>query len=271
MIPIHVIGLLYAFFYLKEVKKPKEIENAAYDNQAMTVEVTDISKNSSHLEETPQTSLSSHKNACVEFFDPQLAIYCIKSFIKKRENGLRQIIILFMLMHFVTYGVSGGEAQNLFLYVRSKLEWDVDKYVYHNVFTIISGLIGTSFAVGVLSKLFKVADIFLVILSTIMSIICRVVYILANKTIIFFIGTAIDFTYAVKGIAVRSIISKIVPSDDLSTMFAIMGLFEALSGFVFPYIYPTYYQFLLKSKSHDLSEIYMLSGILFIITAIVYL
>lgn len=260
MIPVHVFGFLYAIIYLKEVKKSPE--NAAYDNPAMELEMTAIND---------EKEITKRNNAVMEFFDPQHAKKCVTSLLKKREHQLRRILILFMVMHMLCNGISQGEAQNLFLYVRSKLSWDVDTYVYHNVFTAICGLIGTSLSVGLLSKLLKVNDIFLVLISTFLSIICRGVYVGATTTSQFFTGTATDFTFSIKFLAVRSIISKIVPSDDLSTMFAIMGLFEALAGFIFPFIYPTFYQFLLKNPHHDVSEMFLLSGVLFIVAFLVYL
>jgi Major Facilitator Superfamily len=271
MIPVHVFGFLYAIFYLKEVKIQEK--TAAYDNPAMTEETLN-SNNVSTLEIDSQDVKKSERkilNAIAEFFDPQLAIKCISSLLKKRENELRRILIIFMVLHMLSNGVSQGEAQNLFLYVRAKLSWDVSTYVYHNVFTAICGLIGTSFAVGLLSKILKVADIYLVLMSTLLSIICRGIYFGASKTSIFFSGTAVDFTFSVKFLAVRSLISKIVPSDDLSTMFAVMGLFEALAGFVFPIIYPMYYQFLLKTPEHDIAEMFLMSNCFLIIGFFVYM
>jgi hypothetical protein len=274
MVPVHIIGFFYAIFFLKEVKvvkkEEKEKENAAYDNPAMTMEMPSSEENAQSVEQAATEAVVKSKNAFLEFFDPQLALYCVRSFFKKRENGLRTIIILFMLMHFLMNGITSGETQNLLLYVREKLGWDVDNYVYHNVFTIVAGLIGTSVAVGVLSKLLQVADIFLVLLSTAFSIICRGVYVVASTTAMFFTGTAFDFMYSVKALGVRSIISKIVPTADLSTMFAIMGLFEALAGFFFPYIYPTLYLFLLNDPKHDVSEMFLLSGALFAFALMVY-
>jgi PCFT/HCP family folate transporter-like MFS transporter 1/3 len=261
MIPVYIFGFFYAIFYLKEVKIPqKSLENAAYDNQAMAIEATENLK----IQEKS-------KNPILEFFDPQHAIKCITSLIKKRDHNLRRILILLMLMHMLCNGISQGEAQNNFLYVRSKLSWDADTFVYFNVFNAIAGLIGTGFAVGVLSKLFKLKDIFLVLFSTFLSIVSFGVLTVASNTFEFFAGAAIDFSLSVKFLAVRSIISKVVPADDLSTMFAVMGLFEALAGFVFPYIYPTFYEFLLSSPGHDISEIFMLSGILMVVVFSVYL
>lgn len=267
MIPIHIIGLLYAFFFLKEVKQEKA-EDAAYDNPAMDIELPN--KNNDAILQIDEQTVKETKNFCLEFFDPLLAIQCLKSFLKKREYGVRSIIILLMAMHFITNGVANGETQNIFLYQRAKFNWDIDLHTYHNVFSIVLGLVGTLLMIGVLSKFLKVSDIVLALISTGLTFASRVAYSIVKSTEGFFAGTAIDFTFSVKFLAVRSIVSKIVPTEDLSTMFAIMGLFEALAGVFFPYIYPSYYSFLLSDPSRDISEMFMLSAGLILISFITY-
>lgn len=265
MIPIHIIGILYIIIYLKEVA-PKPTEETAYDNPALETDISPSNQSTLQIEETVKET----RNACLEFFDPRLAHQCVKSLIKKRDYGVRSIICLFMAMHFVLNGVTQGETQNLFLYQRVKLHWDIDTLVYHNVFNIVMGLIGTLVMVGVLSKFLKITDIWLTLISTFLTIVSRVIYSIVTTTVGFFIGTAVDFTAGVKALGVRAIISKIVPSEDLSTMFALMGLFEALSVMVFSYIYPTYYQFLLSRSNRDISEMFHLSAGLVLIAFIVY-
>lgn len=158
----------------------------------------------------------------------------------------------------------------MFLYQRAKLGWDISKTTYHNVFSIVMGLIGTLLMIGLLSKLFKIPDIILTMISTVLTIISRSIYRFATTTVEFFVGTGVDFCFSVKFLGVRSIISKLVPSEDLSTMFAIMGLFEALAALVFSYIYPTIYQYLIENKNRDISEIFSLSIALLLISFIVY-
>lgn len=265
MIPVHIIGILYVLIYLKEVA-PKPTEEAAYDNPALETDVSPSNQSTLQIEEAVKES----RNACLEFFDPRLAHQCIKSLVKKRDYGVRSIICLLMAMHFVLNGVTQGESQNLFLYQRVKLRWDIDTLVYHNVFSIVMGLIGTLVMVGLLSKFFKIPDIFLTLISTFLTIVSRIIYSIVTTTVGFFTGTAVDFTAGVKALGVRAIISKIVPSEDLSTMFALMGLFEALSVMVFSYIYPTYYQYLFSHSNRDISEMFHLSAEFVIIAFIVY-
>lgn len=264
MIPVHIIGLLYTIIFLKEVKQEKK-DDGAYDNPALETE----NGNMAALE-IQEPLPEKTRNACLEFFDLRLAIQCIKTFLKKRDYGVRTIIVLLMLMHFVTFGMSNGEIQNIFLYQRVNLGWDVDFNTYHNVYTIVLGLIGTLLAVGVLSKYFKITDIVLTMISTALTFVSRVIYSVVTTTVGFFVGSTVDFCTSVKYLGVRAIISKLVPIEDLSTMFAVMGLFEALAGIVFPYIYPTYYSFLLKTTGRNISEIFNLSAGLSLIAFITY-
>jgi hypothetical protein len=221
MIPVHVIGLIYAFVFLREVKVEKSQETAAYDNPAMDTELPN--RNDASTLQIAEEEVEKSKNFCIEFFDPRLAKQCITCFLKKREFGARSIIILLMAMHFIINGVVNGETQNIFLYQRSKLNWDIDTNTYHSVFSIVLGLIGTLLMIGVLSKYLQITDIVLTIISTVLTVISRFVYSIVTTTVGFFAGTAIDFTFSVKLLTVRAIISKLVPTDDLSTMFAVMG------------------------------------------------
>lgn len=132
------------------------------------------------------------------------------------------------------------------------------------------GLFGTLLMVGLLSKYFKIPDIVLTLISTALTFVTRIIYSFVTTTVGFFIGTGVDFCAGVKLLGVRAVISKVVPTEDLSTMFAVMGLFEALSGMVFPWAYPTYYQFLLTRSNRDISEMFHMSAALTLIAFIVY-
>jgi len=264
LIPVHVIGFIYALFVLKEVK-PKATADEGHDNAAGPVDKEQPNRNNESTLELPVK-----RNLCREFFDPKLAIHCVKSFFKQRPYGVRSIIILLMLMHFVTIGITQGETSFTIFYQRTKFTWDADLNAYHNVFAIVTGLVGTIIAIGFLSKFLNVPDILLALISTGLSIVSRLAYGIARDTITFFIGTAIDFTAGIKFLGVKSIVSKVVPSDDLSTMFAIMGLFEALSGMVFPFIYPTLYVKFVTDNI-DVALLFYLSAILFAAAFIVYL
>ena len=268
MIPVHIIGVLYTIIFLKEVKPKQTQTDAAYDNPAMDGDLPN--RNNDATLQISEAPIETTRNACLEFFDPRLANQCIKSFFKKREYGARSIIILIMLMHFITNGILQGETPNLFLYQRVKLGWDIATNTYHNVFGIVMGLIGTLLMVGVLSKYLKVPDIVLCLISSALTFISRCIYSFVTTTVGYFAGTAVDFCFSVKILGARSIISKIVPAEDLSTMFSIMGLFEALAALTFSYFYSKFYEYLIDDKRRDVSEIFYISASLVLVSFITY-
>lgn len=203
MIPVHVTGILYTIIFLKEVK-PKagqltmesELQNS---NNNVTLQISDV-------------TIEKPKNACLEFFDPRLANQCIKSFVKKRDYGVRSILILLMVIHFITYGALQGEASNIILYQRVKFGWDITTSTYNNVFTIVISSFGMILMIGVLGKYLKVPDIVLCLISTAMTFTSKVIYSFVTTTVGYFIGTAVDFCSNVKILGTRAIVSKLVPA-----------------------------------------------------------
>lgn len=273
MIPVHIIGLVYTCVFLKEAKveeTDKNPESAAYDNPAMTTDLPSNNNNNQSTLQIAEQEVEEKKNCCAEFFDPRLVKQCVTCFLKKRDYGVRSILVLLMLMHFIINGVVNGETQNLFLYQRVKLNWDIDTNTYHYVFSTVLGLIGTLLMVGVFSKYLKIPDIVLTIVSTFLTVVSRFVYSAVTSTIGFFVGTAIDFTFSVKLLTVRAIVSKLIPTEDLSTMFAVMGMFEAFAGVVFSWMYPTYYQYLYSEPGRDVSEMFLMSAGFVLIALITY-
>lgn len=141
MISVHILGFVYAVSYLKEVPAKKK---AAYDNPALEIETA----GGTVQEREPE------KNFFLEFFDPSLAKQCFRCLFKNRDFGVRIVLILLLLMHFLMNGMMQGETQNLFLYQRAKFGWDIDLSTYHNVFSIAMGekLIGIFVNLSVSSR-----------------------------------------------------------------------------------------------------------------------
>lgn len=265
MIPIQILGLAYTLFVLKE---PKPYSGKKDTEATTSTEILD--QGATSLENIIADKVEEPKNACLEFFDPQLAIQCFRSFLKKRPFGIRRILIILMFMHFITIGVVQGEAPLNLFFQRETFNWDVGYHVMNNVFQIVMGLIGVAFAVGFLSKILKIQDIVLVIISSIFTISAKIIYSLSTSTVMFFIGTATDFTSNVKFLGVKSMISKLVTTEDLGTMYSVLGLFEAISIFVFAYSYPKFFEFL-HENGYKLNHIYQLSAILVSIALIAYM
>lgn len=120
------MGLLYAVFYLKEIKVPQTsisatepeshpngatngVDNMAFsdapvnghDNKA-TVDGNGATANESDSEKPKK------KNFCVDFFDPTLALACLKVVKMKREHMKHVIIWSLVLSYVLIIGTAQG-------------------------------------------------------------------------------------------------------------------------------------------------------------------
>lgn len=90
----------------------------------------------------------------------------------------------------------------------------------------------------------------------------------ATSTTMFYIGTTVDIFISTKAIAIRSIISKKIPAQDLGKAFSVLGILENLNGFVFPSLYSFIY---LKTVDTFLGAIYLVSEGFFVLTLILFI
>lgn len=83
----------------------------------------------------------------------------------------------------------------------------------------------------------------------------------------FYIGTTIDIFISTKAIAIKSIISKKIPPQELGKIFSVLGILESLNRFVFPPLYSYVY---LKTVDTFVGSIYFLSEGFFLLTLILF-
>lgn len=253
-IPVHILGLVY-FLRLKEPEKPSEITTNGIDNLAMEESTQQQEQQQTHLsmqqleiagtqavDEVHQKS----KNFCAEFFDPTYAVQCVTVVIKERENVLRSLLVFLLAAYFLSYSAAVGEESVLFNFQRKILNWDAGTNALNKAYLLLISTIGTILMTGVVGKLLKVRDIFLALISIILTIVSKFIYFSSTTTSQFFIGTTVDAAGGVRGLAVRSLISQVVASNETSTAFSLMGVLEAIGQFIFNFLYPTIYQCFLE-------------------------
>lgn len=128
-IPINLIGVLYILFHLKEVK-PKESATQMGDISAEhsprptilinnpgenpTFEGSNVDQpNSYHINGRRSTvhliKEKIEKNWCVQFFNPIVAIDCLRVVLRQRKHNGRKILILLLVMYFISIGPAFGK------------------------------------------------------------------------------------------------------------------------------------------------------------------
>jgi Na+/melibiose symporter-like transporter len=244
MISVHILGLVY-FLRLEEPEE-KFVDNG-HDNLGMDDQIKTESlkeKSITSTEELDKVERDS-KNYILEFFDLAYAVQCISVVMKKRENVLKSLLIFLLASYYFSYSVTLCEDGVLFFFQRKVLNWDVDTYVYNFAYRIFCGTVGTIIMTEVFGKYLKVPDIFLALISIVLSIVSKFVYYSSDTTLKFFIGSTIDAAEAVRNLVIRSIVTQVITADETSTIFSLMGILEAVGQFIFSFIYPKVYQYLL--------------------------
>lgn len=185
-IPINLAGVLYVIFCLKEVERPKKdeieltpgVDNPAFENAERNLQLRENQNANGHHDMTnPASDAKTPPNCLLDFFNPVVAVECVKVLMRKRENQGRATVILLFVMYFIAIGPSFGEEPNEYNFTRIALNWDGVVYSTFATYGNATSLIGTIILVVLFSKLFKVSDPFLGIIGTSFSAVSRIIYV----------------------------------------------------------------------------------------------
>lgn len=181
-IPINLIGVLYVIFVLKEVKHEQKddrsrrtsgVSNPGFDD--MPADRRPSMRRSLSISEEPK--FNSNKPCLVDFFNPIVAVNCLRVIVRKRPNNARRVVILLLVLYFVAIGPAFGEEPNEYNFTRIKLNWDGLAYSPFATYGNAISLVGTMIMVGGLSKLYHLSDPLVGFLGTCFSSVSRIVYV----------------------------------------------------------------------------------------------
>ncbi|XP_050077624.1 uncharacterized protein LOC126564589 [Anopheles maculipalpis] len=240
------IGLLYGLFILKE---PADLKATAA-NQA----------------NAGNAKLS--KTTLRQLFDIGLVVDCVKVFLKKRDFNCRNILYLTVLAYFINYGALGdGESAAILAYVQFNWITNLGTWISYDLLTT---MLGTLLAMGVLSKRLGVSDAMICVFSVCFSLVGKPIMAIAVSTLkpyLYYVATSIDVFEGSKMIAIRSIVSKLVGQDEIGKMLSILGIVDSAQVAIYPTIYSTVY---LKSQSFFVGSVFLLSEAFLLVSLGIY-
>jgi len=112
-----------------------------------------------------------------ELFDPTLVLDCIRFPLVKRPNNGRMLLILLLCAYFLTVGPTSGENDYWYRFTLKKLAWNGNDFSIYLTLSSGAALVGTFIGTAILSKLLKVSDSMIGMLSA-LSIVCsRVLFV----------------------------------------------------------------------------------------------
>ncbi|KAL4704085.1 hypothetical protein ACJJTC_004431, partial [Scirpophaga incertulas] len=180
---------------------------------------------------------------------------------KKRENNSRAKIIMTLIVVGIIYGPNHGERIVFYMFVRYRLGWDAIKYSMYSTYNIITHSLGALFSISVFSKKLGYHDSVLCLISIISKLIGSVYIAFVYTDLQMFMVPIIEILNATTFTSLRSMASKLVPSEELGKMNSLFSLIETMGAMIFDPSYSAMYSKTVK----------VFSGTVFIYSALLTL
>lgn len=103
-------------------------------------------------------------------------------------------------------------------------------------------ILGTLFSVGIFSHHFQIDDALIGVMSSMSKILSSFIYAFAVTNWQLYLGPIVEILNGTSFIAMRSIASKLVNSDELGKVNSLFGVAEALMPLVYAPMYTTVYR-----------------------------
>ncbi|CAB3244233.1 unnamed protein product [Arctia plantaginis] len=161
--------------------------------------------------------------------------------VKKRESNYRKKIILTLLVVAIIYGPNHGERIVTYLYVRYKLNWDAIRYSLYSTYSIITHSLGALFSISVFSKRWGFHDSVLCLISIVSKLTGSILIAFVTTDLHMFLVPLVEILNATTFTSLRSMASKLVPSEELGKMNSLFSLIETLAALMFDPTYTTIY------------------------------
>lgn len=185
-----------------------------------------------------------YKTICsfvTDFFDYKHIANTFTVAFKKGENNRRMKIMMLMLVVMVVIGPMHGEMVVVYLFTRYRFNWDEVNFSIFSTYNMIIAMIGTALSVGLFSHLLKIDDAIIGLMSSASKILSSFVYAFATVAWVFYLGPIAEILNGTSFIAMRSMASKLVPSDELGKINSLIGVSEALMPLVYGPLYSATY------------------------------
>ncbi|XP_024871794.1 solute carrier family 46 member 3 [Temnothorax curvispinosus] len=166
---------------------------------------------------------------------------------KKGANNRQKRVIVLMVITMVVIGPLYGEMAVLYLYMRYRYNWNEVTFSMFSTFGMVTNLIGTAISVGIFSHILKIDDAIVGIMSCTSKILASFVYAFATSTWMVYVAAIVEIVNGTSFIAMRSIASKLVPTDELGKVNSLFGVCESLMPLVYGPMYSAIYAATMKA------------------------
>ncbi|XP_068086482.1 probable peptidoglycan muropeptide transporter SLC46 isoform X3 [Anabrus simplex] len=227
---LYIISFFYGMTRIHEEKKPPPVQEKKREKQ-MCATVRD-------------------------FFDVQHVAETFRVAFKEGKHDRRRRVIMLMVCCMVIIGPLHGEIAVMYLFTRYRFNWNEVDFSMFSTYSMITNLIGTMVSVGLFSHVLKIDDALIGVMSCTSKILSCFVYAFSTTDWMIYMAPIVEILNGTSFIAMRSIISKLVPPDELGKVNSLFGVCEALM----PLVYGPMYSAVYAATMHTVPGAFFLLG-----------
>lgn len=166
---------------------------------------------------------------------------------KTGKNNRQKRVLVLMVIVMVVIGPLYGEMAVMYLYMRYRYHWNEVMFSMFTTFAMVTNLIGTAVSVGVFSHILKIDDAIVGIMSSMSKILAGFVYAFAITDWMIYLAAIVEIVNGTSFIAMRSIASKLVATDELGKVNSLLGVCESLMPLIYGPMYSSIYAATMKT------------------------
>ncbi|KAK5647379.1 hypothetical protein RI129_002271 [Pyrocoelia pectoralis] len=160
-----------------------------------------------------------------------------KLLVQKKENMDRTNFLTLLLIFFLHGMVFSGEQSTFFLFVQQAYQWTVVEYSYFTTANTVLKFIALSVAVPIFVKVFKLRDLTIMLIAYLDSILASIIFVTVQLPVGLYIGRACSILIATGLPASRSLVTKVVSSEDVAKAISLSTIIQAIAAAVAAQIY----------------------------------
>ncbi|KAK9710999.1 Major Facilitator Superfamily [Popillia japonica] len=147
---------------------------------------------------------------------------------KKRENGLTLAVILIMITSTIARFIGHADVSVFYLFLRKKLDWDMEKYTLYKTFRDLLRIIVTVIGITILHKKMRIREAPLILVSAALTFASMLLQAWASADWHIYVAGVIRSLGGILAPMIRSLLSKMVTQEETGKLFSVTVALESL-------------------------------------------
>ncbi|XP_045501791.1 proton-coupled folate transporter-like [Colias croceus] len=166
---------------------------------------------------------------------------------KRRPNYGRAQILLLTVANSLSIFIMYGTLSIGYMYTRKQLHWAIQQYTVYSAAHTTIAFFGSFIGVMLVQRIFKVSDLVLSIIAFLSSGVEYAIKAFAVTSWHMYLAAGVSLFRDLSSPLIRSLITKILPPQDIAKVFALMCAIEGIAPLISPVIYNSLYAYTIST------------------------